>query len=447
MSRITIVAVMLAACGYPDLPSLSGSSDAHVGDGKVSDGKELDAFPMGLAVSASPKSFTVHPNDVRETLITVANGTTQMDTPTLAVSGLAIGSMTFTSNTCVNGVSPGQTCTAIGHLTATTAGQVDFQITASTTSLGTAMTPLSLTVRAACGANCGGGGMALDCCTSSVVGGNAVGATNAGDTFFRGYDVAGDGVYGSVAYPATVSDFRLDTYLVSVGRFRTFVNAGYGTQVHPPNPGDGARKLNGLSAQGGWDSSYDTKLAADTASLMTQLKCNATSQTWTDAVVSSSEGKPINCVTWEEAMAFCLWDGGFLPTEAEWQYAASGGHQQRAYAWSNPAGSLSVDCSYTNYQATPPCVGGVNQAGSESPKGDGRWNQTDLGGNVLQWVLDYQSSYGSTCDDCAALDPSTGGRVTRGGRFDYPPQRANVRSSAGPEYRSPALGIRCARFK
>ena len=289
------------------------------------------------------------------------------------------------------------------------------------------------------------------CCTSPLVPGNAIGATLAGASFFRSYDVAADGMYADMSYPATVSDFRLDTYLVTVGRFRAFVNAGLGTQASPPASGAGERTLNGMANQGGWDPSFDASLKLNDLEFVDySLNCEDPNehQTWTDTP-GSHENLPMNCVDWYEAMAFCAWDGGFLPTEAEWNYAASGGSEQRAYPWSSPAASTTIDCSYANNSGcTNPPIGVPNHVGSESPKGDGMWGQSDLGGNVSEWVLDwYASPYPTTaCDDCANLTAATA-RVVRGGSFPIaaPGLRAAFRTYWTPTDRGYEVGFRCAR--
>ena len=296
----------------------------------------------------------------------------------------------------------------------------------------------------------------VDCCASSVVAGNAAGATMAGAPFFRSYDVATDGMYQDPAFPAKVSDFRLDTYEVTVGRFRAFVNAGLGTRQNPPATGAGAHQQ---IAGSGWDASFTTKLTGSTFELVTAVKCSASWQTWTDTP-GANEELPINCVTWYEAMAFCIWDGGYLPTEAEWNYAASGGDEQRAYPWSSPADSLTIDCGYANYPINIPsgrwCVntaggGGANRVGSESPKGDGRWGQADLAGNLSEWQLDWASMYSDPCNDCANLVMAAS-RSTRGGNFQGPTspsrpggQRVALRGAIDPGLREASLGFRCAR--
>jgi formylglycine-generating enzyme required for sulfatase activity len=273
-----------------------------------------------------------------------------------------------------------------------------------------------------------------------------------GGAFYRSYDVGTDGMYTDMSYPATVSTFRLDKYEVTVGRFRQFVTAGMGTQASPPAVGAGAHARIPAS---GWDPSWNAMLVTDTAGLVLLVKCEATHQTWTDAA-GANESLPMNCITWYEAMAFCAWDGGYLPTEAEWNYAAAGGDDQRAYPWSSPPSSLVNDCSYANYFdlgtsgfcSPPSTTGAVNRVGTESPMGDGRWGQSDLGGNVWEWVLDaYGTAYRDPCNDCASLAPAAPERVFRGGCFrnDAPSLRGAVRDYDTPAVRQVDNGVRCAR--
>lgn len=296
---------------------------------------------------------------------------------------------------------------------------------------------------ATCGANAND-----DCCsTASAI---------PGGSFYRSYDVAADGMYPNMGYPATVSPFLLDKYEVTVGRFRQFVKAGMGTRLHVPATGAGARKLNGMASQGGWDASWNEFLSTDTADLEAAVKCDPQHQTWTDAA-GSGDDLPMNCITWYEAMAFCTWDGGHLPTEAEWNYAASGGSDQRAYPWSMPAGSTAIDCSYANYDINMPigtfCVngmtGGPDRVGSESPKGDGKWGQADLGGNVFEWTLDsYANPYPmTTCDDCANLTAAMFRVIRSGGVDGASTVRASYRNDHDrpPDARAGTVGVRCAR--
>ena len=262
-------------------------------------------------------------------------------------------------------------------------------------------------------ATCGPSGSG-DCCATLLV---------PGGTFYRGYDGVDN---KDMSYPATVSDFYLDKYEITVGRFRTFVNAGMGTQANPPAAGAGAHPLIPGS---GWDSTWNTNLPADTPSLTASLTATTTRcgsfgspPTWT-GTAGSNESKPINCIDWYAAFAFCAWDGGRLPTEAEWNYAASGGSEQRYYPWSSPPASTTIDPSYAAYCDDADFIAGscaVHRVGSRSPKGDGKWGQADLGGNVLEWTLDYFFGYQVPCDNCADLNNviilgSPRRRVIRGG--------------------------------
>ena len=270
--------------------------------------------------------------------------------------------------------------------------------------------------------NCGAS--SESCCASLAVQGGTY------DRTFD-YDSAGalalavDGGATNLANPATVSGFRLDKYIATVGRFRQFVNylVGGGS---PPAGGSGKHThLNGglgLTQAGsdagpayetGWDAAdwnqYILTGPASAGAWNTGLACNAT-PTWTPTA-GGNENLAINCVTWYEAYAFCIWDGGFLPSEAEWEYAAAGGSQQRIFPWgsANP-GTGSQYAIYGDYYA--------GKAYAFAPVGTatlgaGLWGQLDLLGEVFEWNLDWFAAYATPCTDCANLSATAPGRVVR----------------------------------
>jgi sulfatase modifying factor 1 len=297
--------------------------------------------------------------------------------------------------------------------------------------------------------NCGDGGES--CCESLEV---------PGGTYARAYDGAADGGPN----PATVSGFRLDKYLVTVGRYRRFVNAWGGGAGFEPDAGSGKHAyLNGgqgLVAFGedagqfepGWLASDDVNVSPST-----HLACDPPYDTWTDAG-ASQENLPINCVNWQEAYAFCIWDGAFLPSEAELGFAAAGGDQQLLYPWgsTDPGaanlyaiyGSANTSCYFPG-PTLATCTGVSNFAPvGSAPAGAGVWGQLDLGGEVFEWVLDSFWFFPNPCVDCAFLNLSVNDyRSVRGGAFNV---SENYLSGAQrfwgtPEIPGGANGFRCAR--
>jgi formylglycine-generating enzyme required for sulfatase activity len=259
-----------------------------------------------------------------------------------------------------------------------------------------------------------------------------------GGSFYRGYDGFD---LPDQSYSATVSSFYLDRYEITVGRFRQFVESGMGTQANPPAAGAGAHPL---IAGSGWNSSWNEQLAPDTNGLISNLNCVTLSyhaHTWTD-IPGDNEGMPLNCLNWYTAFAFCAWDLGRLPTSTEWNYAASGGSEQRRYPWSNPPSSSTIDSSYAVYG--PPVA--AQRVGIKSPKGDGRWGHSDLAGNLWEWTLDWFAPYTNPCTDCANLTSASQRAMRGGGIGDYAVALlASGRGGNSPEIFDVVTGVRCAR--
>lgn len=250
-----------------------------------------------------------------------------------------------------------------------------------------------------------------------------------------------------VGSPATVSAFRLDNYEVTVGRFRKFV-AVYKQDMISEGAGTNPNHV----LDDGWDTAWNAKLPKDAAALEQSLLCdqtqpvpsNAPYNTW----MGGDDNRPINCVDWYVASAFCTWDGGRLPTEAEWNYAAAGGDEQRTRPWGEaPLGANANLAAYgCYYGSNGTCIGVANMApvGSISA-GHAKWGQFDMLGNLWEWTRDaYADPYAKPCVDCAALS-AAGDRTYRGGGFVDNAQTTTALRGHAVNHQSHNIGIRCAR--
>jgi formylglycine-generating enzyme required for sulfatase activity len=253
------------------------------------------------------------------------------------------------------------------------------------------------------------------------------------------YDRTGKG-----GYDASVSAFGLDTYEVTVGRFRAFV-AEYAPDMTPACAGRNAHDPN----DPGWYARWKAELPEDRNALVDGLMCG-TDPTWT-ADAGDNENRPINCLTWYEAQAFCIWDHGRLPTEAEWIYAAVGGSQARKYPWGSTVPNL--DTKLATYGCLYPtgaskCVDdavNISPVGRSSA-GNARWGQADMAGNLLEWVLDFDGDRESDCHDCAILNTGLS-RVIKGSSYfgDATELTNDTRQTSGPTVSEEDYGVRCAR--
>ena len=159
------------------------------------------------------------------------------------------------------------------------------------------------------------------------------------------------------------------------------------------------------------------------------------------------ENHPVNFVTWENARQFAAWVGARLPSESEWEYAATAGGQEILYPWGNQP----ADCVLGDFLG---CAGPGTSAACAHPGGRTSQLVCDLAGNVAEWVDDhYHETYNGApadgsawCDEVGCVQTGTA-RVARGGGWNSRSGslRAADRTSIGSTASGANIGFRLAR--
>lgn len=267
-----------------------------------------------------------------------------------------------------------------------------------------------------------------------------------GSDYAEGFPLDGEGPVRAV----TISPFSIDRHPVTNAMFARFVDAiGYRTEAEIF----------------GWSFVFWLhiprqrfhELVEDTV-MATPWWCKVPHACWNmpegpGSDVNQRNDHPVVHVSWTDAVAYASWSGQRLPTEAEWEYAARGGLEQKLYPWGDRLreghkhlcniwqGEFPKnDTAEDGYSGTSPVE-------AYPPNAFGIYSMT---GNTWEWCADWFSvEFHRTGERTDPIGPPDGtAKVMKGGSFLCHKSYCNryrvaARSSNTPDSSASNIGFRC----
>jgi sulfatase modifying factor 1 len=276
-----------------------------------------------------------------------------------------------------------------------------------------------------------------------------------GGTFLMGSDHPG-GFPGDGEGPVravSLSSFQVDRFPVTNADFAAFVEStGYRTEAE----------------QFGWSFVFWSHIPVDRFDELVEDTaapapwwCKVPGSFWKQpegpgSGIHESLNHPVVHVSWNDAAAYAAWASKDLPTEAQWEYAARGGLEQKLYPWGDeltPDGQHrcniwqgrfpEIDSSEDGYAGSCP-------VDAFQPNGYGIYSVT---GNVWEWCADwFHTAFSSGAPITDPSGPLNGsGKVMKGGSFLCHASYCNryrvaARTSNSPDSSASNIGFRCVRL-
>jgi formylglycine-generating enzyme len=253
--------------------------------------------------------------------------------------------------------------------------------------------------------------------------------------------------------PVTLSPFDIDTYPVTNRDFAAFVEGtGYQTEAE----------------RFGWSFVFWMQLPPDHLDELVEDTvaaapwwCKVAGSSWKHpegpgSSIDTRLDHPVVHISWNDAAAYAAWAGKSLPTEAQWEYAARGGLEQKLYPWGDeltPDGQHLCNIWQGEFPRINTAEDGypfTNPVDAFPPNNYGLYSIT---GNVWEWCADWFTSTLPAPPQIDPTGPAQGeAKVMKGGSFLCHASYCNryrvaARTSNTPDSSASNIGFRCVRSK